>query len=777
MHSDITAFVETEIRKLPGITGRLGEEVRQALVDGSNGMFLWVALLVDDLKKFTNSTHQAIRKALKMLPPDLAGVYTNILRKIRTKDQPVAQAVLRWVVWAVRPLTIPELTIAIAILPEHTCMSSMHDDMQPDLRKVLRLIFGPLLRIEDDDTIHLVHQSAKDFLSNMDLSPDALPHFSLASAKSNFRLAMACLTYLCFDECEDEPVAGHSVSEQNVKQNIKIRKRKLEFLDYAATHWPEHTRMADKADHQALSGLFGKLAQSPNKIDLAYQILVLSRNEKFQKTAPLQIAASLGFVTFVKDFLDCGADINAQGGIHGSALQAAACNGHEAVVRLLIDLGADIHAQCGTYSSALQAAAENGQEAIVRLLIDRSADINAHGGIHGSSLQAPAEIGHKAIVRLLHDRGADIKSHGGMYGSALQAAAYNGHENLVRLLIDRGADVNAEGGSYGNALQAAVNGRQGGVVRLLLDSAADLTKLDDEGQILASEMLHKTISTEDSDSDAESLLSCGSILSEQSSLSSQSFISSIIQSVALAQAEDIMARTLGISDEISQVVSKAAATWSKDKIDRQIRRAVKEFSEHLVEHAAEGSLVLERIPILLRTRASPIARKIRELSDYNCGRPVASPGNERALHKYLQENKDTKKTYQLEKINRFMEDDTGSMTIESGVRPAELGIEEEEVLSDTSAESNGEEDPELQQSSGLVEGQQAVEQSREFLARQDISELFLQAVRRNFLKQKVVYFLYSCSRQTQNKYTLIKSSRNKSKTMNKKLLSMQMITP
>jgi hypothetical protein len=238
-----------------------------------------------------------------------------------------------------------------------------------------------------------------------------------------------------------------------------------------------------------------------------------------------------------------------------------------------------------------------------------------------------------------------------------------------------------------------------------------------------------------------------------------------------------MAHTLGISDEISQVVSKAAATWSKDKIDRQMRRAVKEFSEHLVGHAAEGSPVFERIPILLRTRASPIARKIRELSDYNSGRPVVRPGNEKALHKYLQENKDTKKTYQLENINRFMEDGIGSMTIESGVMPAELGIEEEEVLSDTSDESNGEEDPELQQSSGLMEGQQAVEQSCEFLARQDISELFLQAVRRNFLKQKVVYFLYSCSRQTQNKYTLIKSSRNQSKTMNKKLLSMQMITP
>jgi hypothetical protein len=278
------------------------------------------------------------------------------------------------------------------------------------------------------------------------------------------------------------------------------------------------------------------------------------------------------------------------------------------------------------------------------------------------------------------------------------------------------------------------------------------------------------------DSDAESLLSCSSILSDTSSLSSQSSILSIVPSEALAQAEDIIARTLGICDEISHFVSKAAEKWSKDKIDRHMRRAVKEFSENLVGHATEGSPVFECIPVL-RTRALPIARKIRELSDYSSRRLVVSPGNERTLYKYLQENNDTKRAYQLENINRFMEDDIGSTTIGSGVIPAELGMEDEEVLSDISNESNGEENPELQQSSRLVEGEQAVEQCREFLARQVNSELFLQAVRRNFLKQKVAYFLYFCCRQTHNKYILIKSSRNKSKAMNKKLLSMQMTAP
>jgi hypothetical protein len=336
LQSDINAFIETEVHKLLQFSGGLAEEVRQALIDGANGMFLWVSFVLEDLKKSTNVTPQAIRRALKSLPSDLPGVYTNILRKIRIEDKIAAQTILQWVVWAVRPLTIQELTIAMAILPEHTSMFSMQDNMYTDLRKFLQLVFGPLLRIEEDDTIHLFHNSAKDFLSNMDVVTDAdssrssLSTFSLASGKSNFRLAMACLTYLSFDECEDRPVAGQGVSERDVKQNIEIRKYKLPFLDYAATHWPEHTSQAGQGsdEHQVLCGAFRKLAQFPHKTDLAYQLLAFSRNQSFEKTTPLQIAASLGLITFVDDLLAHGADINASSGIYHNALLAAAVNGH-----------------------------------------------------------------------------------------------------------------------------------------------------------------------------------------------------------------------------------------------------------------------------------------------------------------------------------------------------------------------------------------------------------------------------------------------------------------
>jgi len=341
LHSDIKAFVKAEVGKLPQFSGSLGEEVQQTLIEDAKGMFLWVSLILEDLKTSTDTTPHAIRKSLKSLPPDLSGVYMNILRNIQAKDHKTAQSILQWVVWAVRPLTLQELTIAIAMRPKYTSMSSIQDYMQTNMKNVLRLIFGPMLRIEDSDTVHLVHQSAKDFLIGMNISTGvgvhsySLPIFVTSPTKCNMQLAVSCLSYLCIDECEVGPVTGEYRWNSDVRQNIKILQHKLEFLDYAATHWPEHAKQADRSDDKTIFLSFKKLAMCPQKMNLAYQIFTFSRRRGFKKTPPLQIAASMGLLAFVKQLLDDGANINVQGGTYGNALQAAVFNGHTDMVCLL----------------------------------------------------------------------------------------------------------------------------------------------------------------------------------------------------------------------------------------------------------------------------------------------------------------------------------------------------------------------------------------------------------------------------------------------------------
>ncbi|KAM0265401.1 hypothetical protein ACHAQJ_000243 [Trichoderma viride] len=223
----------------------------------------------------------------------------------------------------------------------------------------------------------------------------------------------------------------------------------------------------------------------------------------------LQMASSEGRIEMVQLLLDHGAEVNAQGGYHGTALNAvcdsfsgtdpihvvrlllehgadvnaegdefgtalqAACVRNPGIVQLLLEHGADVNARSGIFGTALQAACVFNP-GIVQLLLDRGADINAKGGEFGTALQAASCYCSRDLVQLLLDRGADINAKGGEFGTALQAASYYCNRNLAQLLLDRGAKVNANGGKFGTALQAALSFFDRDLVQLLVDRGADV---------------------------------------------------------------------------------------------------------------------------------------------------------------------------------------------------------------------------------------------------------------------------------------------------------------
>jgi ankyrin repeat protein len=56
----------------------------------------------------------------------------------------------------------------------------------------------------------------------------------------------------------------------------------------------------------------------------------------------LYITAVNGYKSLLKSLHENGADVNAQGGLFGTALQAAAEKGDEEIVAILLEKGADI---------------------------------------------------------------------------------------------------------------------------------------------------------------------------------------------------------------------------------------------------------------------------------------------------------------------------------------------------------------------------------------------------------------------------------------------------
>jgi ankyrin repeat protein len=201
----------------------------------------------------------------------------------------------------------------------------------------------------------------------------------------------------------------------------------------------------------------------------------------------LQQAARSGNITLAQLILDCGGDINAQGGQWGNALQATCAKvAHPstiAMVKFLLDNGADVAAQGGYYGNALQAAAAfyglAGNTTIVELLLDHGADINAFGGEYGTALSVAAYKGVAPLARLLIERGADVNGPS-PWGSALQAAIctdYGGSDKVAELLVNSGADVNIQDADIGSPLHAAASKNKELIVQVLVDNGADVTAM------------------------------------------------------------------------------------------------------------------------------------------------------------------------------------------------------------------------------------------------------------------------------------------------------------
>ena len=109
---------------------------------------------------------------------------------------------------------------------------------------------------------------------------------------------------------------------------------------------------------------------------------------------PLQPASA----EIVAMLLEKGADINAQGGLYGSALQAASAEGKEEIVAMLLEKGADANAQDGIYGNMLLAATAQGKEKIVEILLEKRPDANDHGWLQDTTLQeALAEEGGRRL--------------------------------------------------------------------------------------------------------------------------------------------------------------------------------------------------------------------------------------------------------------------------------------------------------------------------------------------------------------------------------------------
>lgn len=107
----------------------------------------------------TKTKRKDVRKALESLPPELDGIYDQILKRIEDQGKDyseLAKRVLLWVGNSVRPLYPAELQSAIAIQPG---MSEL-DNEDMDERDLLVSVCAGLVEVDAETyTIRFVRKS------------------------------------------------------------------------------------------------------------------------------------------------------------------------------------------------------------------------------------------------------------------------------------------------------------------------------------------------------------------------------------------------------------------------------------------------------------------------------------------------------------------------------------------------------------------------------------------------------------------------------------------
>ncbi|KAJ5675431.1 hypothetical protein N7462_008328 [Penicillium macrosclerotiorum] len=499
IHEEIDLVVKIRVKELAEgaqLPPEVYQGVEQQLLQMEHRTYLWLHLAMDDIRTSFKRSLRPAENSITLIPTSVDAAYEKILSRVQPDEMDIVKRILEIIVAARRPLTIPEMAVALGIATYTEARTILGARLAPThLQSKLRQLCGLFVFI-NNSKIYLIHQTAREFLIQKQASENL--QFTYWSSISDAEILMAeiCLRYLLMEDLEDEEGKSH------------IRA----LLEYAAVHWADHVqKMSLMKDQEMLNQLHRVYDMHRRRVSLwfpifwkavmPYELQVPSMNAlhlaafngheqevhfliaiKKQdvnmaddaKTTPLMWASQNGHDRIVQILLERGADVNAQGGDYGTALCAASFCGYDQIVQILLEQGADVNAQGGDYGTALYAASCRGHDQIVQILLEQGADINAQGGDYGTALYAASFYGYDQIVQILLERGADVNAQGGDYGTALYAASCYGHDQIVQILLEQGADVNAEGGDYGTALCAASFCGYDQIVQILLERGADV---------------------------------------------------------------------------------------------------------------------------------------------------------------------------------------------------------------------------------------------------------------------------------------------------------------
>ncbi|KAN0070782.1 ankyrin [Elaphomyces granulatus] len=538
---DIAAFVESQIEQhshveLSGCSLTLLESIKQALISGAQGMFLWVDLQIREIciAVEEDGTLDRIPNLLVSLPKTIEEIYSFGLKRLSRGGDKLEQArkAFQWVAFARRPLTMSEIEEAITITIDQRVWKA------PSIKLTLsRLckICGNLVDFDESKgTISLAHHTVFDFLfRSSELA--SIADFRITDPETQCYMAEICITYLGFEDFRkslartidtrnlenlSRPIelltttlpglswlpatflsAGNRHGVRNAPFDLANTMRReisahqpaiispsFQLLEYCRTYWHDHSRFLP-LDNQKLNSLKAIMLERNLPFDhKPWDSLSDVESLPHWKMFSWAVRQAHTLVLHIwRDIVPENEAVNYWKRLwsrDGGMLFSYACSsGSLEQIDIILQAYKRDTSIMGPspndLSRGMVDAASLGHIDIVERLLQEKADVNYTPTYDSgrTALQAAAEGGHLAVVERLLQEKADVNAVPARYGiTALQAAAEGGHLAMVERLLQEKADVNAAptGIRGRTALQAAAEGGHLAVVERLLQEKADV---------------------------------------------------------------------------------------------------------------------------------------------------------------------------------------------------------------------------------------------------------------------------------------------------------------
>lgn len=515
--SDVELFSKNMVQgKLPRKAEDLKVKIAKQAAERSEGMFLWIKLLENEISPEQNA--KQLSQTVFKMPSGINEAYTREVEKILSlspKRKVEALQILRWVLFAVRPLRVKELAEALIVSDIEESHEYPHDSLPDEWRDgfvdedyVNGLILGrcgSLLELRSshpseplaNQTIHFVHFSVKEYLLSLTPTAPLAEALGLVDTKAEeIRLSKICLHYLTLDVFKETP------------PDTDI----YPFLSYAAWAWYFHGYLKSPLPPRDIVQWTQKVFD-PSQSNWRVWAPVLeaelldpddqgSESETTYSIPDREDTESEEMDSEEKNGEEIEEPTNEEGlerldpGLMPhtptenpllvtvqNPIYYASLLGLIEVLKWLEEQGLDCCCTGGYFGFPLQAAVARNQLETVTHLLNRHVDVSQKGGPYGSAIVAAGAMSTPEITMLLLDRNADVNSTDTRGWTALHQASKRGSAKIVEILQERGAPIDAVTDFGSTAISLACMNGNTDVVSLLISKGADLQLADKDGKM------------------------------------------------------------------------------------------------------------------------------------------------------------------------------------------------------------------------------------------------------------------------------------------------------